>query len=100
MSGDGRYVVVPAAEGVTVLRRDRATGGLRHLRCRGTCATIDGTDGLGFGRPRAKECLDGDYALPNLTGLDLSPDGRHAYALETAAGFGRAVGLVQVLRQR
>ena len=100
VSGDGRYVVVGAAEGVTVLRRDRASGRLRQLAGRATCATIDGTDGLGMGRPRHKECLDGDYALGNLTGLELSPDGRHAYALETEAGFGHAVGVVQVLRRR
>ena len=100
VSGDGRSVVVGAAEGVTVLRRDRASGRLRQLKGRATCTTIDGTDGLGMGRPRHKECLDGDYALGNLTGIELSPDGRHAYALETEAGSGRAVGVVQVLRRR
>jgi 6-phosphogluconolactonase (cycloisomerase 2 family) len=93
---DGRHVVVAASEGVTVLARDSA-GALRHLRGRGTCATIDGTDGLGA-RPR--ECLDGDYALGNLTGFEIAPDGRHGYALETEAGGGYAVGVAQVLRRR
>ncbi|MET0816998.1 MAG: hypothetical protein ABWZ67_05560 [Solirubrobacteraceae bacterium] len=101
VSADGRYVVVGAAEGTTVLRRDRATGGLRQLKGRATCATVDGTDGLGFGKDeRPKECLDGDYALGNMTGIELSPDNRHAYMLETEAGSGRAVGVVQVLRRR
>jgi len=62
---------------------------------------VDGTDGLGFGKDeRPKECLDGDYALGNMTGIELSPDNRHAYMLETEAGSGRAVGVVQVLRRR
>ena len=57
---DGRHVVVAAAEGVTVLARDAATGASRHLRGRGTCATIHGTDGLGMGRAGPRERLDGD----------------------------------------
>ena len=101
LTAGGRYVVVGAAEGTTLLRRARATGGLRQLEGRATCATVDGTDGPGFGKyKRPEECLDGDYALGTMTGIELSPDNRHAYMLETEAGFGRAAGVVQVLRRR
>ncbi len=101
VAADGRSVVIGAAEGATVLRRNRATGKLEQLEGRATCSTVDGTDGLGIGgRKRPKECLDGDVALGNMTGIELSPDGRHAYMLETEAGSGRAVGVVQVMRRR
>jgi hypothetical protein len=72
-------------------------GGLRQVRGRGACNVMPDK----YDTPRMRrQCRHGKYELPALTGFEIAPDGRQAYALESArshAGYG--TGVVQMLRR-
>jgi DNA-binding beta-propeller fold protein YncE len=96
VSGDGRFVYLAAAEGVTGYGRD-AGGGLRAIRGRAACNVLPGEFDT---RAMRRECHHGPYELPGLTGFEIAPGGRHLYALESAYHNGYGTGVVQLLKRK
>ena len=98
-SPDGRSVYAVTEDfDLLAYSADPATGALTRIKGRRGCFTIAPrcTFLKGLSTPEdVRVSADG-----RMTGIELSPDNRHAYMLETEAGFGRAVGVVQVLRRR
>jgi DNA-binding beta-propeller fold protein YncE len=96
VSGDGRFVYLAAAEGVTVYGRD-AGGGLRALRGKASCNVMPSEFDT---RALRRQCRHGPYELPGLTGFEIAPGGRHLYALESAYSNGYGTGVVQLLKRK
>jgi DNA-binding beta-propeller fold protein YncE len=87
VSPDGRSVYVTSAD-VLVLRRDRRTGALTQPPDRSACvaATRDAVGG--------RHCV-ADPAIDGATSIEVSPDGRHAYAASGAdAGGAGAIAIL------
>jgi DNA-binding beta-propeller fold protein YncE len=75
VSRDGRFVYVASAiaDGVAILRRDRATGELTQDLTRRGCISQSGGGGL---------CIRG-RGLDEVWGIAVSPDGRNLYAVSS-----------------
>ena len=94
---DGGHVYLAASGGVSVLRRE-ADGGLRQLAGKAGCLMVKGGEVVPVVGKR--KCRTGRYESRNVSGLEIAPGGRHAYALQAGSDGTYGTGVVQLMRRR